>query len=61
MLKLIRWLLVQTFLCFADGTLELPRIVDGKRAEFIDGAQDVRKCKSNKALFERQGLTPLSA
>lgn len=42
----------KTILCFADGSLELPQIRNGRRTDVIDGAQDVRKCRPNAPLFE---------
>ncbi|KPI36084.1 uncharacterized protein AB675_1655 [Cyphellophora attinorum] len=42
-----------TFLCQADFTIERPPVINGTlRPDGIDGADDIRHCKPNKALFD---------
>ncbi|KAK4896121.1 hypothetical protein LTR27_005978 [Elasticomyces elasticus] len=41
-----------TILCYGDATLELPRITDGIRTGPIDGATDLRRCRSIQSVRE---------
>lgn len=51
----VRSYLVQSILCAADGTVELPSIKDGMRNTVIDGEGAVHQCRNPKALFNLRG------